>query len=511
MAWLPIPDLGQGLNLDQQPEELAPGVSSGGSNMRFRTGSAERFKGTANVYNTPLVAPYHIQHYTVGTTRFVVYAGIQKTYCDDGTTQTDITNANNTGAIDDRYTGGIFNGVYIQNNGVDAPQYWAGNTASNLANLTAWPANYKAGFLRPFKNFLVAGDVTRAGVRERGTVLWSHRADPGTIPTSWDVADATKDAGDTSLSETNGTLIDCLPLGDMNILYKDDAIHFQQEIQSNAIFRFGRLPGDTGLLARGCVVAIPAGHVYLTPGFDLVVHSGQGPSSVIDGKMRTWLKNNLNAAKAQRSFLASNYATNEVLLCFPSDAFEACTKALVWNWKDNTFAIRDLSNVTYGSTGQVTLTETSTWAGDSGLWSEDVETWGESDYAPNTPRLIFSRSTPALAMFDATGKDYGTDFTATLERTGLHFDSPEVVKLCRGVRPKIDAPAGTVVYVQIGAAMLPDQAPVWQTAQPYTVGSSIETHGFACGRFLALRMFTTASAPWRVRSCQLDVVPQGGY
>ncbi len=511
MAWLPIPDLGQGLNLDQQPEEIALGVSSGGANMRFRAGSAERFKGMANVYTTPLVTPYHITHYTAGTTRFVVYAGIQKTYADDGTTQTDITNANNTGAIDDRYTGGIFNGIYIQNNGINIPQFWAGNVVNNLADLTAWPVGWTCGFLRPFKNYLVGGDLTRGGTRERGTVFWSHIADPGTIPTSWDIADPTKDAGDQPLAETNGTLIDSLPLGDMNIVYKDDAIHYQQSIASNQIFRFGRLPGDTGLLGRGLIVAVPAGHVFITPGFDLCLHNGQGPQSVIDGKMRTWIRNNINASKATRSFLATNPQTNEVIWGFPSDAFEVCTKALVWNWKDGTFGIRDLSNVTYGSTGQVTLSGTDTWAGDTETWAEDASTWGESDYAPNSPRLILTRTTPALAMFDVTGKDFGADFTATIERTGMHFESPETVKLCRGVRPKIDAPMGTPVYIQVGAAMLPDQAPTWQLPVTFTVGTDIEVHSFASGRFLSLRMFTTANQAWRVRSVQLDVVRQGIY
>ena len=479
--------------------------------MRFRAGSAERFKGMVNVYTTPLVAPYHITHYTAETARFVVYAGTQKTYADDGTTQTDITNANNTGGIDDRYTGGVFNGVYIQNNGVNVPQYWGGNVANNLANLTAWPAGWTCGFLRPFKNYLVGGDLTRGGVRERGTLFWSHLADPGTIPTSWDISDPTLDAGDRPLADTNGTLIDCLPLGDMNVIYKDDSIYFQQSIESRQIFRTGRLPGDTGLLVRGCVAAVPSGHLFVTPGFDLCLHNGQGPQSIIDGKMRTWVKNNINASKATRSFLALNPATNEVLWCFPTDALEVCNKAVVWNWKDGTFGLRDLSNVTYGSAGQVTLTGTDTWAGDTETWAEDATTWGENDYAPNSPRLILSRSTPALSMFDATGKDFGADFTATIERTGMHFDAPETVKLCRGVRPKIDAPMGTPVYIQIGAAMLPDQAPTWQLPSTFTVGTDIEANAFASGRFLSLRMYTTANQPWRVRSCQMDIIPQGAY
>jgi hypothetical protein len=253
------------------------------------------------------------------------------------------------------------------------------------------------------------------------------------------------------------------------------------------------------------------GHVLLTPGFDVVLHSGQGLQSILEGRMRTWLHNTLNATYAKRSFLAVNIGTNEVLICFPAEAAQVCSKALVWNWKDNTFAVRELSNVTYGSLGQVTLADGDTWAGDTETWAEDGTTWGENDYAPNTPRLIFTRTTPGLAMFDATNKDFGANFVAMIERSGMHFDAPEQVKLCRGVRPKVDAPPGTVVKVQIGAAAVPDGAVTWQDAVDFIVGTDIEVHPFASGRFLALRMFTNTSKPWRVRSCQLDVVRQGAY
>ncbi len=512
MPWVNLPDLAQGLNLDATPEELPPGTATGGKNVRYRNGYAERSGGISTVYTTPLVAPYHIVHYTVGTSRFVVYAGIQKTYADDGTTQTDITNANNTGAIDDRYTGGIFNGVYIQNNGVDVPQFWGGNVALNLANLTAWPAGYKAGWLRPFKNYLIAGDITRGGVRERGTVLWSHLADPGTIPTSWDIADPTKDAGDQTLAETNGTLIDAMALGDTFVIYKDDAIHFAQTIQSNQIFRFGRFPGNTGLLARGCVVNTPQGHVFLTPGFDVVLFTGQGePQSIINGVLKTWLASNINLDYATRAFLATNPATNEVLVCFPSGASQVCDMALVWSWVDNKWWKRDLSNVTYGSTGQVTLTSSDPWSADSGSWDSDTTIWNSSDFAPNSPRLILTRTTPALAMFDASSTDYGSAFTATAEWTGMHFDSPETVKLGRGVRPKIKAADGTVVYVQVGSAMVANGSITWSDAVTFTVGTDIEVNTFACGRFLALRYYTTGSATWRTRGGQMDIAPQGRY
>jgi hypothetical protein len=93
----------------------------------------------------------------------------------------------------------------------------------------------------------------------------------------------------------------------------------------------------------------------------------------------------------------------------------------------------------------------------------------------------------------------------------MHFDSPETVKLCRGVRPKIDAPSGTVVKIQFGSSDVADAQPTWRDPVNFTVGTSVEAHDFASGRFLALRLYTTADTPWRVRSAQMDVIAQGAY
>jgi hypothetical protein len=299
----------------------------------------------------------------------------------------------------------------------------------------------------------------------------------------------------------------------MLVIYKDDCLHFAQTVQSSSIFRFGRLPGETGLLARGCVVNTPMGHVLLTPGLDLVMHTGQGLQSLITGRMRTWLGNNINKQQAVRSFLVANTASTEVLVCFPTGTSATCNKAIVWNWKDNTFAIRDLPNVTYGSVGKVTMAGAYTWAGLAGrTWGTlPVGSWADFGGVSDLSRLIFTRSAPGLAMFDNTEQDVGSSFTATIERTGMHFDSPETVKYVRGVRPKIDAATGTVVKVQIGASMVPDADPTWKDPVDFTVGTDIEADVDVSGRFLALRMYTTGDTPWRVRSTQLDIVEIGGY
>jgi hypothetical protein len=512
MAWLPIPDLGKGLNQDATGEELELGVQTSAQNMRFRHGYAERFKGMQSVFTAPPVTPYSTTHYRAGNSYFIVYAGLQQTYADDGNTQTEITNANNTGSIDDKWTCGVFNGIYIQNNGIDVPQYWNGETGTNLADLTAWPVGYRVGSLRAFGNFLVGVDVTRAGNRELHTVIWSNSTDPGAIPDSWDITDPTKDAGDFPLAETNGALIDSLQMGSMNILYKDDSAYSMIPVQGSAVFRFARLPAASGLMAKNCVVATPRGeHVLLTPGLDLVAFNGQSERSLIDGRMRTWLQANINQSHAIRSFLAVNPLTSEVLCCFPSGSATVCDKALVWNYAEDKVYVRDLPNVTAGSTGKVSITSATTWATASGTWTTATDEWAAFGDISGLSRLIFARAS-RLSMFDFTEQDHGSSFAASIQRTGMHFDSPETMKWIRAVRPKVDAAAGTQISVRVGWADVPDEDPTWSSPVTFTVGTDIEVFPSAqAGRFLALELSTTGDAAWRTRSCQMDVVPMGAY
>jgi hypothetical protein len=505
-----IPNLGQGLNLDGTGEELGAGIVTAGSNMRFRDGYAERRKGFASAFSATPITPYSVCHFTAGSVPYVIYAGLQKTYADDGTTLTEITNGNNTGGVNDRWSAFAFNGIYVQNNGVDVPQYWTGDTATDLINLPGWPSGYRAGWMVAFKNYIIAGDITKSGVRYPQLILTSNQADPGSPPNNWNVADPTSDALENPLADSNGALVGALPMGDALIVYKTDAIRTMQEVNSAFVFDFGALPGATGLLARGCVVDVPSiGHVLLTPSIDVVINNGQGTRSIIAGKMRTWLQENINTARAVRSFVVASYATSEVLVCFPSGTSDVCDKAIVWNWEADSLSRIDLPSVTAGSCGQVNLTGTNTWDAATVTWDQATYAWSDGATLDGVARLIFARSAPGLCMYGSGEQDIGSSFTATLERTGMHFGDPTRVKLYRGLRAMFDAADGTVIKVQVGASKTAGGTVTWKNPVNYTQGTTIQANAMTSGRFLAIRIYTTGDTPWRVRSIEMDIEPQG--
>ena len=119
-------------------------------------------KGEQQVFGATTVVPYFVIAYYTAGKRYWIHAGLGKVFADDGTTRTEITPATPPGGgIDDRWTGGVLNGVLVLNNGVNNPYFWGGTGV--LAPLTGWPASTTAKSIRPFKNVLVALNVTKSG------------------------------------------------------------------------------------------------------------------------------------------------------------------------------------------------------------------------------------------------------------------------------------------------------------------------------------------------------------
>ncbi len=508
-----IDNCGIGIAADLSPEELGNGVWSSALNVRFNNGYAERFKGTTQAFDTPAVTPYFLAPYATTTARFWIHAGLSAVYADDGTTRTDITGTVPTGGIDDRWTGGSINGVWIMNNGVDVPTYWNGDTGTNLATIGGWDATWRANALRPFKNFIIAIGMTKGANKFPNMIKWSRALDPGAITAAgdWDATNPAIEADERDAAETSDILVDGLPLGDNFIIYKERSMYALTDIGAPFTFRLQRLPGETGMLARGCAVQTPLGHVVLTAG-DVVLNNGSAAPSIANGLVRNFIFNNINSTNYKRAFVTANPQKNEAWICFPFGESEACNRACVWNWIDKTWAVRELVNVTYGAAGQVNITATGTaWAGDSNSWESDATSWNENEYSPAEARLLMSHATPVISVVDTGTSDFGSLINANLTRSGMHFGDPYSVKIATGLRPKFDGPFGTQVTVEIGASMYPDASPVWSAPQTFTLGQSIKIDSFATGRFMAVRFSNADFATWRIKSFDIEYTKAGAF
>jgi hypothetical protein len=511
---LPVQECGKGVNKDLLPSELLPGVWSDSSNVRFRNGFAEKRKGMTAVYTTPTATPYWIGTYSTSTTRFLVQLGTATAFVDDGATRTDITGSAPTGSRDDRWTGGDFNGVFFCNNGVDSPMYWNGNTATNLAAITAWTAGEKADAMRAFKNYLFGISITKGGTKYPYRLRWSNAAEPGSLPTAWTAA-ATNDAGEQDLVGA-GHLIDALPLNDSLIVYGQEGRYAVRYIGGNDVFSFQQLPGKDGLLTRGCVVSTPRGHVFLTNG-DVRLHSGGESISIADGIVRKWITGTMDTSNAARSFVVVNPQESEVWVVFPSSNQNDCDTVASWNWNapaGEGWSIFTVPSLTYATAGLISTTIASnTYDSVSATvtYANVTSTYNQNEASSNESRLLVVTSNPVIGLANIGSLDFGNSIDWHLEKTGIPLsDQSDLMRCISRLRPNIDGIAGAVVAVKLATTKAPDDAPTFSTTSNYTQGTTTDINQFTtAGRYGAVRFEGTDDRMVAMRSYRLEVADSG--
>lgn len=507
---LPVRECGKGLNLDAPPWEIDPSVWSDASNVRFRNGVFTRRRGITAAWTTPTVTPYKLFAFSTAAARFLMQFGTAKVFVDDGTTRTEITGAAVlTGTRDDRWSVCDFNGVAVFNNGVDVPYYWNGSAASNMAALTSWPAGYLADSVRSFKDYIFAIAVTQGGTKYPYRLLWSNAAEPGSLPTAYTAAE-TNDAGEKDLPGI-GPLVDALPLGDALIVYGQMGRYAVRYIDGPYVWSFQQLPGRDGLLARGCVVDTPVGHVFLANG-DVRLHSGGESVSVADGIVRDWLTANMDTTNASRSFVCLNPQQTEVWVCFPSANQSDCDTVLAWNWRDKTWAKFSVPNLTAGTSGLISSTlAATTYAETTDTYATVTSTYAQNEQSSNESRLILATSTPNLGLAETGSLDFGSSVDWYAEKVGIPLsENGELVRSIRKARLLLDATAGTQVTVKLATTMHPDDAPIYSGSVTHTQGTTHYANKFTNGgRFGAVRLEGADDQLSAIRTYQLDVTESG--
>ncbi len=510
MSIVRLVNVGAGVMPDMIPEDLADGIWSEARNVSFAGGVMERAKGFGQII-TPTVLPYGLLPYRTSTKRFLISLGLAKAYVTDGGTETEITKAGGdyTGTAANRWTACVFQGIAIANNGVEQPQYWGGNTANDFANLTGWTSTTKVAAMRAYKQFLVGINCTESGTAYPYKVMWSDAADPGSLP-SWTVSTGTL-AGSQELPSI-GPLVDGAAMGDEFIVYSTSGAFSMRFIGGTFVMSFRPLPGVPGVLTQNCIAETPIGHVYLSTG-DVILHAGGQSKSIADGRVRRAIFDSIsNLLSAQACFVTTDPTLNQVWICYPEVGQTYCNKAAVWNWIDDSWTFRDLRNATAGASGQFPeLNLNGTYATTTLTYATATGTTYGGDQNPDLQRMVMAFTGPAIAMVGADNADLTFDVDASATRVGMSIGDPQRMKLIRAVWPRVQATAGTEIEVCVGASQAPDVDPTWQDPVTFTVGTDSKVDTFASGRYLALKVRTTADAAWRIRGIDMDIVPLGEY
>ena len=510
-----------GIVKDIKPAELPPGAWSDGRNVQFQQGAVNSAPDSVVLLQDTPIALNSAIPSAITTNGFAswVVGGATKLYAFVVGTLTDISRVSGgayTGAAGKRWSGGVLSGITVVHNGTDVPQAWmTPDPAVPVIPLANWPTGLTANCLRSFKQFLVALDVTKSGTRYPTLVKWSHPADPGTVPVSWNEADATKDAGEYPLSETPGYCVDCLSLRDINVIYKQDSVWGMQYIGGEYVFKFYKMFGDFGVPQRDCVIEHVSGKHCVFTGTDLIVHDGQTVQSVLGGRLRSMLKT-LSAAQLTSAFLSANMNAKEVWLSFrmATDSTVAADTAIVYNWESNTSSIRSLPNYTFIANGRLDppTIGVATWATATGTWSSHTEEWGEVQAIPSQMRM-FGLKADSILWVDAVGTSAQNCW---VERQHLGFPAKANVapdlsseKLVTRMWPRITGKTGDVVNITLGVSENPAKPTVWEPTQQFVIGVDEWVDCTLTGKMFGMRFESIGTSQWTFSGMDADVVLTG--
>ena len=270
------------------------------------------------------------------------------------TIHTDITHLTPRAGVVNAWTGCVFGGIPILNTG-DAtfkPIYWNQDLAAKFVDLPGWPATTYCKSLRSFKQFLIALGITRGGVSLPFMVKWSSPAVPGALPSTWNEADATNDAGETDLAEGQDEIIDGLVLRDSFMIYKEASIWRMDYTGGPYVFRFSKVLGTSGAMNSNCIAELDGFHLVLT-GSDVIYHDGQNAVSVLDKQSRRDLFQSIDVDGARLCFVFKNPFFNEIFVCYPAIGSTSCDRAMVYNYVDKTVSFREMPNLNHAAFGPV--------------------------------------------------------------------------------------------------------------------------------------------------------------
>ena len=104
----------------------------------------------------------------------------------------------------------------------------------------------------------------------------------------------------------------------------------------------------------------------------------------------------------RRYFVAADYGRNEMLACYPAGESTIPNKALIWNWKDNTFSLRSIPDLYHINSGIAAITTGTTWADHTEIWNLGAGIWGTGNYDNVLKNMVFSKPDNKASISGAT-------------------------------------------------------------------------------------------------------------
>jgi len=523
-----------GMIQDQSTNEMDIRAFTIVENARIQDGSIERILGHQPALQPPpgTEDPLWTIYAPLQQDNYWIWGSVDKIWAyASGGDHVDITRTSAPYNAGPRtWNGGIFNGIFFCNNGADIPQVWLNPAPDTpLVDLPNWESTVRAKYMNCYKHYLVCLNVTKGATVYPQMVKWSHIADAGSIPTSWDETDPTKDAGEFPLAETPGVLMGQMTMRDANILYKDDSVYAMTLSGGTSIFRFQRILKEGGLLCPyGMQKFNLQGekHIVLSSD-DVFIHDGVNATAILQKRMRKWLFSNMDVSNYQNAFIIVFKAKSEAWICFPSNGSFYCDTALIYNYRNQSLTIRDLPAISYADTGVVDdiagSGATQIWNNDYDIWDTDKTSWGERTYNPASDKILMAKPGVKRQFYAADSTDMfdGVPFTTTIERDGITIvgqdrqgnpiQDSSVVKLLTYIFPRIETEADLNFQYYVGTQDKREDPISWEGPFDFDPQNDRHVCPLVSGKILSVKVLVTDPGFFRYNGYDIEVSACGAW
>jgi hypothetical protein len=328
--------------------------------------------------------------------------------------------------------------------------------------------NQQCKIIRSHKQFLFALGVTSGGTFYPEAVRWSTPADIGSVPESWDNLDPTNAAGLAPLGGEGGAIIDGLSLRDSFIIYREKGVTVFDFVGGSYVWQIRHLTTTFGCISPNCIAEVNGMHYFIGDG-DIFTNDGNSIQSLLYGRIKDTFSTSFNPDTFSNSFVINNSIAKEIWFCIPGFGSNYPNIAYIYNWKEESWTIRDIPECTAGGYGSKGSDASDAWDADSGTWDADVENWNSSGITPfnNTVMAVTPGPDSDVVQLDDLSNGSDVDFDFIIEREGYAIDGITVAKTINRIYPHSQGTG--VITVELGSHTYPGSDIEWKPSVDYTV------------------------------------------
>lgn len=400
------------------------------------------------------------------------------------------------------------------------PMYWS-NHDDSLSTIEALPwspvaadwnaAKVKTNLLASHRNFLFALGTTEIEGSNTNyytdRVRWSHPVEPNGIPYSWEPANDTDKsslAGYVTLGR-GGRIIGGESLRDSFVIYSAEAVNVLDYTGDALMWRRRTVSQTAGLIGKDAVTEVRGQHYFMAYD-DIIIFDGNQATSLLHNRLRKKYASSIDTQYLKNSFTVHNKTFNEIWFCFPEKGAEFPNVAYVFNYRDGSFSIRDLSianQFRHGYFGKTTGSDM-TWDIAETTWDTERSSWrlgGQEAF----DGLQLGCVDEHVYNMDTQSPD--EDITTFVERTHVPVAGHDNTTTVTRVYPQVEG--STSLKVSVGSHQAAGDGVRWSKPNDFNPVTDRKVDSRATGELHAFRVEGKASGNFNFTGFDVEYASAG--